>query len=101
MFKKLITSVVLAIALMTSLTLGAKDNKPTIIAKLDVEHQLSISAHQSGQSHFINQIGASEKKPATKDQASTQVPMSVVSGFWTMVFALLFFVVRVTARQIK
>lgn len=101
MFIKLITSVVLAIALMTSLTLVAKDNKPTVIAKLDVENQLSISAHQSGQSHFINQIGTSEKKPATKNQTLTQVPMSVVSGFWTMVFALLIFVVRVTATRIK
>ena len=101
MLKKLITSVVFAIALMTSLTLGAKDNKPTVIAKLDVENQLSISAHQSGQSHFINQIGVAEKKPASKDQTQAQVPMSVVSGFWTMVFALLFFVVRVTATRIK
>ncbi len=101
MFKKLITSIVLGISLVTSLTLGAKDNKPTVIAKLDVESQISISAHQSGQSNFINQIGVSEKKPSKKDQTLAQVPMSVVSGFWTMVFALLFFVVRVTATRIK
>lgn len=101
MFKKLIVSVLLGASLLTSLTLGAKDNKPTVIAKLDVENQLSISAHQSGQSNFINQVGVSGKKPAKKDQTLTQVPMSVVSGFWTMAFALLFFVVRVTATRIK
>ena len=101
MFKKLITSVVLAVALMTSLTLGARDNKPTVIAKLDVEHQLSISAHQSGQSNFINQIGVTDKKTVNKGETLTKVPMSLVSGFWTMVFALLIFVARVTARRIK
>ncbi len=101
MFKKLIISILLGVSLLTSLTLGAQDNKPTVIAKLDVENQLSISAHQSGQSHFINQIGVSSKQSAKKEEAHSQVPMSVVSGFWTMAFALLFFVVRVTARRIK
>jgi hypothetical protein len=101
MFKKFIVSVVIGVSLLTSLTLGAKDNKPTVLAKLDVESQLSISAHQTGQSNFINQIGVSGKLPAKRNQVLSEVPMSVVSVFWTMAFALLFFVVRVTARRIK
>ncbi|MGJ8619018.1 MAG: hypothetical protein ACSHWN_01700 [Methylophilaceae bacterium] len=101
MFNKKIVSVVLGVSLLTSLSLGAKDNKPTVIAKLDVENQLSISAHQAGKSNFINQIGESGQKSAKKEQTLTEVPMSVVSIFWTMAFALLFFVVRVSARRIK
>ena len=101
MLKKLIIAFVLGVSLLTSLTPWVMDNKLTMIVKLDLENQLLISTLQSGQSNFINQIAVSDKKSAKKGEAHNHVPMSVVSAFCTMAFALLFCVVRVPAMRIK
>jgi len=101
MFKKIVVSVVLGVALLTSFALWAKTNDaPTVMAKIDVQDQLSFSAHQAGESTFINQIGDAKHSSAVT-QGESKAAMSLVSVLWTMAFALLFFVIRVTARRIK
>ena len=103
MLKKLVFSFVLGLTLFTSLTIGAqgkeKPNKeePILVAKIDVENQISISDHEAGQANFINQVGVLKADQKTQEN----VPMSVGSVFWTMAFGLLIFVIRVTARRIK
>lgn len=101
MFKKLVVSVVLGVSLLSSLALWAKSkDEPIIVAKIEVKNQLSLSAHQVGEASFINQIEPSKVKVAEKqDEASLSVTKTSV--FWTMAFALLFFVLRGATRRIK
>jgi hypothetical protein len=100
MFKRLVVSAVLGVALLTSFALWAKpSDAPTMVAKIEVHNQLSFSAHEAGESKFISQIG--DAKQSETKLGESKMAMSVVSVFWTMAFALLFFVIRVTARRIK
>lgn len=106
MFKKLLVSFILGIALFTSLTIGAKvkdeptKDKPILVAKIEVNNQLSISDQQMGETSFINQVSVL-KQVDTREKPQENVPLSVISVFWTMAFGLLIFVIRVTARPIK
>jgi hypothetical protein len=101
MFKKVLVSVALGSLLLFSLSLWAKDNhKPVLVAELQVNNQLSISAHQSGEESFVQQVSATKIKVDNQKQQKN-LPMSVISAFWIMAFALLFFVIRVTTRRIK
>ncbi len=101
MLKKVLVSVVLGVALFTSFALWAKPSEmPTMVAKIEVQDQLSFSAHQAGEVTFINQVGDGTQSSASK-QGETKAAMSLVSVLWTMAFALLFFVIRLTARRIN
>jgi len=101
MVKKLLVSIALGSLLLFSLSLWAKSNhEPVLVADLQVNNQLSISAHQSGDKSFVQQVVATKVKVDNQKQ-QLNLPMSVVSVFWIMAFALLFFVIRVTTRRIK
>ena len=101
MFKKGLVSVTLGAMLLLSLSLWAKSNQePTVVAKLQVENQLSISAHQGGEESFMQQVSTSKAK-APKQHVEESLPMSVLSVFWIMMLGLLFFVIRVSTQRIK
>ncbi|MFW5432075.1 MAG: hypothetical protein ACKE5M_08655 [Methylophilaceae bacterium] len=101
MFKKALVSVTLGVLLLFSLSLWAKSNQePVLVAKLKVDNQLSISAHQVGEESFISQVGAKKDIPA-KVQGEKNVPMSLLSVFGVMAFGLIYFVHRSSRQRIK
>lgn len=101
MLKKVLVSAALGTLLLFSLSLWAKGNQEQVmVAKLQVKNQLSISAHQSGEESFVQQVSAAKLKVDNQKQQSS-LPMSVISVFWIMAFGLLFFVVRASTRRIK
>lgn len=101
MLKKVLVSAALGTLLLFSLSLWAKGNQEQVmVAKLQVKNQLSISAHQSGEESFVQQVSTAKLKVDNQKQQSN-LPMSVISVFWIMAFGLLFFVVRASTRRIK
>lgn len=101
MVKKVLVSVALGSLLLFSLSLWAKGNQePVLVAKLQVENQLSISARQSGDESFVQQVSTAKLKVDNQKQEQN-LPMSVISVFWIIAFGLLFFVIRATTRRIK
>jgi hypothetical protein len=101
MFKKMVVSVVLGVSLLSSLTLLAKNSdKPVVVAKLHVEHQLSISAHGVGEDIFIQQVSL-DKSVLAAGQGGENLPIPLLSGFGVMVFGLMFYVLRSSRQRIK
>lgn len=101
MVKKILVSVVLGALLFVSFSLWAKNNQEQVlVAKLQVENQLSISAHQVGEDRFINQVGA-KKDMLEKVQSERNIPMPLLSSFGVMIFGLMYFVLRSSRQRIK
>ncbi|MEE9331431.1 MAG: hypothetical protein V3U89_04285 [Methylophilaceae bacterium] len=101
MFKKVIVSVVLGISLLSSLALLAQNSdKPVVMAKLNVEHQLSISAHGAGEENFIQQVRV-DKSVLALGQGRKNLPIPLLSGLGVVMFGLMFFVLRASRQRIK
>lgn len=101
MLKKLFVSFVLGASLLTSMVLWAKAEQNTVqVAQLNVEQQLSLSAHEDGDTSFLNQLGVNHKK-IVMETNQTPLPMPVSSMIWTMLFGLMFFVIRAVTKRIK
>lgn len=102
MFKKVIVSVTLGALLLFSLSLWTKSNTvpAMMVATPDVEHQLSISAHESNEESFINQVGAKEGTPV-KVQSEKNIAMPLLSSLGVMVLGLMYFVLRSSRQRIK
>ncbi len=101
MFKQFAVLTVLSVSLFSSTVLWAKGgDKPVVVAKLDVAHQLSISAHQNGEEKFIEQVSVSRHatplKQVQKDARVTGLAASGLIGF-----GLIYFVFRASRRRIK
>jgi hypothetical protein len=95
MFRKFVISVMFGVLMLSSLALVADDGSaPVKLAVLEVENQLSVSAHQGGEQSFIQQV-----KPA-EAQAKKDVSIPVVTGFWLMMFGLFLFVLRGGGQRI-
>jgi hypothetical protein len=99
MFKQLVISVILGVSLLFSVALWAQnsDAKPTVVAKLDVEQQLSLSAHEASEGQFIQQL-STDKSPA---MVKEEVAVPLMSALGLMVFALMYFVLRSSRRRVK
>jgi hypothetical protein len=98
MLKKVLVSVALGSLLLFSLSLWAKTKQePIQVAAIAVENQLSISAHQAGKEDYLQQVTAPKTK-AINPIDESNLPVSVISVFWTMAFGLLFFVIKATRR---
>lgn len=102
MFKQLAVSIVLGVSLLSSVVIWAQNNEePVIMAKasdLDVANQLSISEYSKGNDSYVNQVGKPTK--AASKQNSEDISVSMVAGFWVMLFALFVFVTRSSTRRL-
>lgn len=101
MLKNLLVSVLLGVSLLVSLGLQAQTEQPAVqVAQLNVEQQLSLSAHADGETSFLNQVGINHKEIVIESNQAG-LPVSVSSVIWIMMFGLLFFVVRAVTKRIK
>ncbi len=101
MFKRLVVSIVLGVSMLSSIALWAKnDRQPTVVAKLDVMHQLSISEHNLGGDRFIKQV-SDEPSALSLIQTTDGVPMPFLSVLGILVFGLMYFVLRSSRNGIK
>lgn len=101
MLKKLFVSMLLGASLFTSMVLWAKADQDAVqVAQLNVNQQLSLSAHADGETSFLNQVGINHKQIVIETNQSP-LPMPLSSIIWTMLFGLMFFVVRAVTRRIK
>lgn len=97
MVKKFVVSVILGASLFSSVFLWAKNSDAPVVAKLNIEQQLSISAYQSGHSQFIQQVSADQGALIVKNEVA--VPLMSVLGL--LVFALMYFVLRSSRQRVK
>lgn len=99
MLKKVLVSVGLGVLLLFSLTLWAQNNQaPIMVASLEVENQLSISALQLGEDRFIGQVGP--KKVVTV-ASKKDLPAPLLSSFGVIAFGLIYFVIRSSRQRVS
>lgn len=101
MFKQLVIAIVLGVSLFSSIALWAQNEQaPVIVAQLQVERQLSISAHQNGEENFIEQVSVQNQTSSVSQvRNNTRVPVLTMLG--VMVFGLVCFVLRVSRKRIN
>jgi len=97
MFKKFVVSLILGVSLFSSVFLWAKNSDVPTVAKLDVEQQLSISAHKTGDDQFAKKVSSDQDASILKEKV--RVPLMSVLGL--LVFGLMYFVLRSSRQRVK
>jgi len=100
MLKKRILAVILGVSLMSSFMLWA-NTEVTAVHQLDVEQQLSISAHDAGEGHFITQVTPKQGVAAIVRDAEGNVTVPFMTGLGFLVFGLMYFVLRASRPRVK